>query len=353
MKQKDVYAVLLVGGSGTRFWPQSRQKMPKQFLSMMGNDSLFQKTLQRIVPLVSPDHVYIVANRQYKKIIFDQMAAFKVPRSQVLFEPEAKNTAPAVGWVSAVIHKRDPEATLVVLPSDHLILKQKKYSQVLKKAIRLARQDCLVTLGIVPTRPETGYGYLRTKEVTVKGRKQIKVLDFVEKPDLARAKRYIKKKNYFWNSGMFVWRTDVILKEFQQYLPRIYRYLHDGPSQKQIGSRWKKIQGISVDYGILEHSRKVMAVKAQGIGWSDLGSWESMADLWKKDKNANILKGDVKQIDCSDSLIWGQDRFIATIGLKDVIIIDTPDALLVCNKDNSQDVKKITRFLKQQKKPQL
>ncbi len=350
--KKHIYAVILVGGSGTRFWPQSRKKMPKQFLNITGDGTLFQKTLTRIIKKVNAANIYIVANVDYKKEILKQIASFKVPQENILLEPEAKNTAPAVCWVSARIHQKDPDAIIITLPSDHLILNQNKYERVLTRAIDLAQENCLVTLGIVPTRPETGYGYLRTRQVMMGRKKRIKVTRFVEKPDLAKAKRYCRQKHYYWNSGMFVWRSRIILQEFEQYLPDIYALLKAGPAQKGIARKWKRIQGISVDYGILERSSRVMAVEAKGIQWSDLGSWESLADFLKKDKNNNVLKGDVWEKDCSGTLIWGQDRFIATLGLKNLIIIDTPDALLVCPRHRSQEVKEVVNFLQKKARPQ-
>lgn len=353
VSKKNIYAALLVGGSGTRFWPRSRKKMPKQFLNITGDGTLFEKTLQRIKDKVNPENIYIVTNNLYKQEIIKQIAKIKIPAQNILLEPEGKNTAPAVCWVSSVIHQKNPSATILALPSDHLILNQKKYEQVLTEAIELAQNDCLVTLGIVPTRPETGYGYLKTKEVSWGGKKQIKVDQFVEKPDLAKAKRYIQKKNFYWNSGMFVWRSEVILNEFKTYLPEMYSLFEKKSSQKAIERIWSQVKGISVDYGILEKSTKVMAVKAQGINWSDLGSWESLADFLDKDKEANILKGDVKQIDCTNTFVWGKDKFIATIGLEDIIVVDTEDALLICKKEKSQDVREIIEFLKKQKKPQL
>ncbi len=351
--KKNIYAAFLVGGSGTRFWPKSRKKMPKQFLNITGDGTLFEKTLRRIKTKVNPGNIFIVTNKLYQKEIVKQIGPWKIPRANILLEPEAKNTGPAVCWVSAVIHKKNPEATILVLPSDHLILNQKRYEKIIDEAVALAQEDCLVTLGIVPTRPETGYGYLKTKEVLIKKKKFIKVDKFVEKPDLAKATQYLKRKNYYWNSGMFVWRSDVILKEFQTHLPALYAILDQGSSQKSVEKNWSRIKGISVDYGILEKSSKVMAVKAQGIDWSDLGSWESLTAFLGKDKNQNILKGDVVQIDCSDSFVWADKKLIAAIGLKDIIVVDTPDALLICKKEKSQDVREIINHLKKQKRPQI
>jgi len=210
----NVYAVILAGGMGTRFWPVSRKSNPKQFLNITGKGSLLQDTLARIKPMVSGSRIFIVTNASYRKAIERQVARFRIPKENILLEPSGKNTAPAICWAAAKIHKIDPDAIITVLPADHLIANRRKFTKVLREAISLAQDEYLVTLGIVPTRPETGYGYLQTEKRKVNGRSLVKVKQFKEKPSLAKAKQFIKRKNYFWNSGMFVWKSSVILKEF-------------------------------------------------------------------------------------------------------------------------------------------
>jgi len=352
-KNNNIYVAILVGGSGTRFWPMSRKKMPKQFLNITGDGTLFQKTLRRIERQVSEKNIFIVSNIIYKKEVERQVSEFKIPKSNILLEPEAKNTAPAVCWVSARIHKINPKAMIVVLPSDHLILNQKKYLRTLDEAINLAEGPYLVTLGIVPTRIETGYGYLKTVKKTVEGKKILKVEKFIEKPTLPKARQYKGKKNYFWNSGMFIWRSSVILEEFKTHLPEMYALLKKGPSQREILKIWDKLTKISVDYGILEKAKNVVAVAAEEIDWSDLGSWEAVSEILPKDKEGNTFKGDILQIDTKDSFVWGHKKIIAAIGLKDIIVIDTPDALLVCRKDLSQRVKDVIGDLQKKGRHQI
>jgi len=353
---KNLYAVILAGGSGTRFWPKSRQARPKQFLDIMGKGSLLQETIRRLKPKVASANIFIVTNKAYQKVVKEQGGIFKIPSANILLEPEGKNTAPAIAWAAALIHQRNPNAVMGIFPSDHLILNQKKFLSILDEAVVLANADNLVTFGIVPNRPETGYGYLKTAKKKVKGTTVNKVVKFTEKPSVAKAKEFVKK-GYFWNSGMFVWRSEIILQAFETHLPKIHNiFVGAGfkPAHlKDINKIWPKLPSISIDYGILEKADNVVAVPAKGIDWSDLGSWESLAEVLMKDKNGNILKGNIIAHETRDSLVWGEKRLIATVGLEDVVIIDTPDALLVCRKDLSQDVKAVVDILKIKKCKEL
>ncbi len=343
---KNHYVVILAGGSGTRFWPMSRSHLPKQFLKLVGDDTLLQKTIKRIKPLIASSNIYIVTNAKFKNEIQKQIKSFKIPSANILLEPEGKNTAPAIGWASSLIHSKNSNSVLAVLPSDHLILNEKKFREVLLKAFSLAEQKLLVTFGIVPTRPETGYGYLKIRKGQHNGKAVSVVEKFTEKPSRHVAERFVKAKNYLWNSGMFVWRSGIILHEFRQYLPQMHTILSAGTDQKSIQRNWKKIKGISIDYGILERSKRVVAVEAKDIGWSDLGSFESLFDVLGKDKNNNIHKGPVVDFNSKNSLVWSHKKMIATVGLKDMIVIDTEDALLICPKSDSQSVREIVQILK-------
>lgn len=342
---KNVYAVILAGGMGTRFWPVSRKSNPKQLLNITGKGSLLQETLARIRPIVSGSRTFIVTNARYRKAIARQVTRFRIPKTNILLEPSGKNTAPAILWAAAKIHEIDSNAVIAVLPSDHLIANRRKFLKVLGEAISLAQDEYLVTLGIVPTRPETGYGYLQTEKKKVNGRFIVAVKQFREKPSLAKAKQFIKNRNYFWNSGMFVWKSSVILKEFKRYLPSAYRLIGEKYGSAHIKKVWHRLPNISVDYGILEKAKNVVAVPAVGIAWSDLGSWESLMEVLNKNKKGNVFKGDVIAVNTKNTFVWGGQRVIAPIGLDDIIIIDTPDALLVCRKDQSQSVKDVVSIL--------
>jgi mannose-1-phosphate guanylyltransferase len=343
--KNNIYAVILAGGSGTRFWPLSRQNKPKQFLNVTGKNTLLQETARRIRPIISGKNIFIVTNQQYKKEVESQLRSFGIPSSNILLEPSGKNTAPAICWAASRIYEKDKQAVLAVLPSDHLILNEKNFIRVLNSAVRLAQRDFLVTLGIGPTRPETGYGYLKIapkKGITY-------VSQFTEKPNSEKAKQFIKNKNYLWNSGMFIWKASVILNAFKKDLPDIYSVLSTKTDQKNINRIWNKIKGISIDYGILEKSKNVVAVPAYDIGWSDLGSWESLLDVLGKDKNGNVSRGNVLHLDCQNSLFFGEEKHVAVVGLKDVIVIDVKDTLLVCSKSQAQRVRDIVEILKSQK----
>jgi mannose-1-phosphate guanylyltransferase len=377
---KNIYAVILAGGAGTRFWPVSRRSNPKQFLNITGKGTLLQETLERIKPMASAAHVLIVTNAAYRHEIGRQVSRYGVPRENILLEPSAKNTAPAVCWAAAKIHRDDPDAVMVVLPSDHLILHEKRFLRVLSEAVRLARRDYLVTLGIVPTRPETGYGYLRTAKARAGGRTVVCVERFTEKPSPAKAAQFIRRRNYYWNSGMFVWKSSIILQAFKKHLPQVYNIfvgaglrpartgyeivrkskVHVGAGFKPartghaaVKKVWDNLPSISIDYGILEKAGNVAAVPAPAIGWSDLGSWESLTDVLTADQRGNIFKGDVLPVDCRGTLVWGDKRIIAPVGLENMIIIDTPDALLVCRKDRSQAVKDVVTALQNSKRREI
>ncbi len=339
----NLHAVILAGGSGTRFWPASRQSRPKQFLNLIGKESLLRQTVRRITPKVPAGNIWIVANRRYRKEIKRHTAGFGVRASQVLWEPSAKNTAPAILWAAARIHAVNPSAVMAVFPSDHLIANRAKFLRLLEKAAGLARQEYLVTFGIVPTRAETGFGYLKTKQ----DKNVLHVEKFIEKPNFVKAKQFLKNGGYLWNSGMFVWKAEVILRAFKKYLPSIYAGVGGADRQDPIQKIWDRLPSISVDYGILEKASNVVAVSAAGIGWSDLGSWEALFEILPKDKAGNTMRGNVVSLDCRDTLIWAHQRLVAAIGLNDLVVIDTSDALLICPKHLSQDVKNLAALFKQ------
>lgn len=349
-KNNDVFAVILAGGSGQRFWPMSRRAKPKQFLPILGKKSLFGETLNRINTLVPSKNIVVVTNKAYKKEISRQSKTLKIPLSNILMEPSGKNTASAIYWAALKIKKQNPNGVMIVLPSDHLIEKKQKFLSVLKKAIAFAQKDFLVTLGIDPTRPETGYGYIKTAKAIDVKKTGFLVSQFTEKPNLAKAKQFVKSKKFFWNSGMFIWKADTIGCEFEKSLPKIVKLFNNKCAQNQVGTFWSKLPSISIDYGILEKAKKVAIVPTGNIKWSDLGSWESLWEVFSNSKVDNVVKGDVTTINCEGSLIMGSKKLIGVVGLKDVVVIDTEDALLVCPKDQSQDVKALVVLLEKMKK---
>ncbi len=346
----NLFAVILAGGSGTRFWPLSRQARPKQLLKIAGETSLLHQTVGRILPLVKPDHILVMASREFGREIKKDLRSFRIPPSNIMLEPSGKNTAPSLAWSAFRIHSKEPDSTMIVLPADHLIENKRAFHGCLKKAVSLAASDYLVTLGIVPTRAETGYGYLKVKERREEGRKVHVVERFVEKPDAGRAKRYFKSGRYLWNSGMFVWKTGVIMEQYRRHQPAIHRTFRGGTSSRFIEPRWPALPFISVDYAILERAERIATVPAAGVGWSDLGSWESLYQVRAGRRGKNVYRGDIVALDNRNTLIWGGERLVAAVGLEGLVIVDTPDALLVCRKDASQRVREIVGELKKKKR---
>ncbi|MBF0531518.1 MAG: mannose-1-phosphate guanylyltransferase [Candidatus Omnitrophica bacterium] len=344
--RSHIYAVILAGGSGTRFWPLSRASFPKQFLALTGKDSLLQQTVQRVAARVPQANILILTNQRYRTIIKRQLSGFAIPPANILYEPSAKNTAPAIGWAASVIHGRDPQAVMGIFPSDHLIRESKKFLACLDRAIALAQTDFLVTFGITPTRPETGYGYFQTKTSRSQGATIHKVARFVEKPDIKRARQYLRQGNYFWNSGMFVWKAGVILEEFRAHLPNLEQFFRVHLNHADFNAQWAKLEPVSIDYGVLEKSQRVVAVLAPDLGWSDLGSWESLAGIITPDSLGNVFQGQVTAVGSSDNFILSGKKLIALVGVKNMVIVDTPDALMVCRKDASQEICALVKALR-------
>lgn len=345
--EKNLYAVILAGGSGTRFWPLSRTDKPKQFLDIIGDKTLFELSLKRINSIVPAENIFVVTNKKHKGYVLKLGKQFNISAKNVLCEPSGKNTAPAICFASSMIKRINADALIGVFPSDHLIQNQKDFAVSLKNAFCLAAKEYLVLFGITPSRPETGYGYLK---VSRKKKEDILFVDkFTEKPDFATAKKFVSAKNYLWNSGMFVWSARTIMEEFDKYLPQVSNFFLKNDTLKKVELNWKNLPNISIDYGILEKSSKVAAIEAKNIGWSDLGSWESLYDVLSGNKIINVIRGDVIDIDSKNSLIFGFNKPIAAIGLEDIVIIDTKDALLVCRKQDSQKVKDAVSFLKDKK----
>ena len=354
-----MYAIIMAGGSGTRFWPLSREKMPKQLLKIGGVDTLINETVNRILPLTRFEDIFIVTNQPLADTISYQLSSrFDRPwDGNFILEPEAKNTAPAVGLAALHLERMDPDGVMVVLAADHAIRKGDEFLNLIRKAAEAARQDYLVTLGIKPDRPETGYGYIKAGEkCQEKGIDGVcKVAAFVEKPNLATAKEYLKDGRYYWNSGIFVWKTSTFLKEVEKYHPSLHQGLQE--IRKAIGTAsesevirevFKKLESISLDYAIMEKTDRAAVIPAD-IGWSDVGSWTALDDVLDRNASGNVIAGNVIDIDSHDSIIYAEKRLVATIGLKDVVVVDTPDATLVCSKDRAQDVKKVVEELKKRK----
>ncbi len=342
-----LYAVIMAGGSGTRFWPLSRQLSPKQLLRIDSDDSLIQQTVKRINSLIPLNRTYVVTNENHYLEMKMQLAS----GVNFILEPEGRNTAPAIGLAAVNLYKTDADSLMLVMPADHIIKKSEKFLDLVKDAAALAKKGYLVTFGIRPKRPETGYGYIKTGS-RVKGQEGFKVDRFTEKPDIKTAQKYLMSGDYLWNSGIFLWKSSAIINEIKDYLPELYKKL--AIIKKAVGSEgfdsavkavYSGIKPISIDYGILEKSKKVIVIPAD-IDWCDVGSWDALDEVVERDKEGNIKAGNVIDIGSSNSILYGGKRVLATIGLKDLVVVDTADATLVCKKSEAQKVGKIVDELK-------
>lgn len=337
------YAVILAGGVGSRFWPFSRELEPKQFMKIIGEASLLQATIKRLKGVVEPKNIYIITNNIYFYEVKAQIDRLRIPDKNIILEPQGKNTAPAVGLCARLITRRDKDAVLMVLPSDHYIKNTDNFKRTLKKAVACAKRDFLVTIGIKPHTPSTGYGYIKVGQ---NKNSYIQVDKFLEKPGLNNAKKYFKDKKFYWNSGMFVWKANVLLEEIKAYLPDLYRNLGRIKSVNDIPKVWPAIKAISVDYGIMEHSKRIALIPAN-FYWTDLGSWDALSEIFPKDKKGNISNGDTLNLDSQGVCVFSRgNRLVSTIGINNMVIADTPDALLVCDRGKTQDVKKLVEKLK-------
>ncbi|MDR0644360.1 MAG: hypothetical protein LBG05_05515 [Treponema sp.] len=346
-------AVIMAGGKGERFWPTSREKRPKQFHSLTADGkTLLQLTKERIGDIAQTEDIFVVTNRKYAELVREQLP--DIPVENILAEPVDRNTAPCVGFAASVIEKKYGDAVMMAFPSDHLIKSNTLFRDTLKDAVDVAEtRDALVTIGIMPVYPETGYGYIHFSK---NGGNIYKVLEFIEKPDFDKAKEYFDSGEYLWNSGMFVWKTSVILNEMQKFMPvlmegleRIKHSYRTEAFDRVLETVYPVFKSQSIDYGIMEkitNLNKVYTIPGS-FGWNDVGNWLSLERVRPIDKNNNALQGNVVNIDCRDILVRGNEkRLIALVGLESIVVVDTDDALLICNKENTQDVKRVVEFLK-------
>ncbi|HEX9080109.1 MAG TPA: mannose-1-phosphate guanylyltransferase [Desulfuromonadaceae bacterium] len=350
-----MYIVILAGGSGTRFWPASRAARPKQLISITGDRTMLQRTVERVLPL-KPKRILIVTNVLQAGETESQVAGYRhsVP-IDVIAEPVARNTAPAIGLAATIIAAHDPAGVMAVLPADHFIKDEDALRETLVAASHAARNGYLVTLGIMPSRPETGYGYIEA-DMELRGEGPFPVRRFVEKPPLGEAVRYLDSGNFFWNSGMFIWRADAILSEIATHLPPLARRLAAisftgdvwelSDLESQIEAVYRGVESVSIDYGVMEKSARVQVVPAE-MGWSDVGSWSALPEVVAPDASGTVCINAAAHvaIDSSDCLIYADKRVVATVGVHGLVVVSTPDALLVCDRERAQDVKRVVEEL--------
>lgn len=344
-------ALIMAGGRGERFWPRSRKNLPKQFLCLTEDGkSMIQLTVERIRSLVDIEDVYIATNQNYKKLVMEQLP--ELPEENILCEPVGKNTAPCIGLGAVHIAKKYQDAVMMVLPSDHLIKHNKMFIKTLRDAIEIAEEDTnLVTLGITPTYPETGYGYIKFDGEAVRGNGYA-VEKFVEKPDYQVAREYLNSGEYLWNSGMFVWKVSSILDNMQKFMPdtmeglnRIKAAIGTEAQQDVLAKEFMEFESESVDYGIMEKADHIFIIPG-AFGWDDVGSWNAVERIKQTNELGNTVTGNIITIDTKNCIIEGRDKLIATVGLENLVIVDTEDATLICNKNNTGDIKKILENLR-------
>ncbi len=352
------YAVIMAGGGGTRLWPISRKEKPKQLLPLLGETTLFQETVQRLEGIFPPERILVVTVDGQAKEMQKQVP--QIPARNYLIEPEPKGTASVVGLAAAILHQRDPEAIMTVLPSDHFIRNHDLFDYLLRAAVDVAKSGFLVTLGITPTYPATAYGYIQQGS-RIHGNFRYptyEVIRFKEKPDDAAAQQMLQQGGHSWNSGMFVWTTDKILEEIARQMPvlaqslqKIMAVVDSSQMQPVIKSIWPTLVSETIDYGIMEKAENVAVLPAGGLGWSDVGSWDSLFEVLLPDMHGNVgVNSQHLSLDSNNTLIYsapGNDRLIVTIGIDEIVVVDTADVLMVCKSDQSQKVRDIVEHLKQ------
>lgn len=354
---KNYYCVIMAGGIGSRFWPLSKTERPKQFLDILGTGrTLLQQTFDRFQKIMPPDHVYVVSNLEYKEIIADQLP--EIPEENILLEPFRRNTAPCIDYANFRIFKKDPHAKIVVAPSDHLIMKEEEFLRTMEQGLEfVADNDALLTLGIVPNRPETGYGYIQSIEKQLKGYESLslrKVKTFTEKPDLELARVFLNSGDFYWNAGIFFWSLKTIMNSFETHLPEIHSLFkegmeHYGTSNEKgfIEETYGNCKNISIDYGIMEKADNVF-VLISDFGWSDLGTWGSLYEQLLKDNSQNSVIGKhVFMYESSGTLVNVQDDMLVVLqGLEDYIVVQNENIILVCKREDEQKIKQFVNDIK-------
>ncbi|MCP4050413.1 MAG: mannose-1-phosphate guanylyltransferase [bacterium] len=339
------HAVIMAGGKGTRFWPLSRSVRAKQFLDIVGNDSLLVQTIKRLNPLVKPENIWVAGNEYQSEYLKAESEG--LISDHILYEPEGKNTAPSIGWSAMKLLKEDSEAVMMVLPADHIIKESDIFREKLKLAIDLVKKEnCLVMIGIKPDSPHTGYGYIEVGHVSEKG-SQVK--SFHEKPDKDTAEQYISTGRFFWNSGIFVWRASKIVELMKKYSPRNYTLLKkideldisSVEHKEKLAALYAQMDNISIDYAIMEKAYKETKMIPAAFTWNDIGNWTALEDFWEKDSSGNAAKGSVISIDSSNNIVNCNGKLVTLIGVDNMLVINSDDALLILPRESDQRIREL------------
>jgi len=350
MAASSRYALILAGGRGTRFWPRSRRRRPKQLLALFDERSLLAQTAERLRPVVAPERTWVLTNEELRHEVVRQLPG--VPRAQILAEPAQCNTAPCLGLAAQILCQLDPEAVLGVFPADHRIGRLEAFHRLVEAAYRAAESQALVVIGIAPRWPETGYGYIEFPEGVAAGSLEpYPVLRFREKPDLETARQFLAAGRFYWNSGMFFWRADVFLEAFRRHLPKTASLLASLPAfgsrefRKRLCEAYPRAENISVDYAVLEKASNVVGLAAGDIGWNDLGSWNAVYEVMDKDAEGNVLRTEALVLDSRGNYVEVPGRLVALVGVEDLVVVDSPDALLIVPRHRAQQVSEVVKRL--------
>ena len=352
------YGLILAGGRGTRFWPRSRKSSAKQVLNVVGERSLIQATVDRLAPLIPPERIWVLTNDHLRDIIIKQLPG--VPKGQILAEPAQRNTAPAIGLAAKILHDLDPNAVMGVFPSDHVIGRQPAYRAVVRAALKGAGQGRLMVVGIQPRWPETGYGYVEfPRGSAAGGADALPVRRFHEKPVIAKAKRYVKAGHFYWNSGMFFWPTGLLLEELRRHLPRTATVLASLPKfgskrfTEALATAFPLCDNISIDFAVMEKAANVFGIAAGDFGWNDVGSWNAVYELLVRDAQGNSIELESIVLDSHNNFVDARGKMVALVGVRDLIVVDTPDALLVASRDCAQQVGDVVKALEKRNRHDL
>jgi mannose-1-phosphate guanylyltransferase len=351
---KHNYGLILAGGRGTRFWPRSRRASAKQVLKFFGDRTLIQQTVDRLRPVLPAERIWILTNDHLRPEIVRQLP--EVPKRQVLSEPAQRNTAPAIGLAAHILQSIDPEAVMGVFPSDHVIGRPREYLRLVRPALKAAAEGKIVVLGIEPRWPETGYGYIEfakgAKPIDVKpSATPVEVLSFREKPDAETAQSFVDSGNFYWNAGMFFWRASTVLEALRKFLPKTATLLASLPPfghrrfASSLAATFPKCENISIDYAVLERASNVAGIRAGGIEWNDVGSWNAVHELHQRDVHGNAIRAEAIIESSTGNYVEADKKLIALLGVKDLIIVDTPDALLIADRSRAQQVGEIVKRL--------
>jgi len=357
MSNPHYYGLILAGGRGTRFWPRSRRRSAKQVLNVVGTRSLIQGTVDRLSPVIAPERLWVLTNEYLRDEIVRQLP--QIPARQILAEPAQRNTAAAIGLGAHILQSIDPEAVMGVFPSDHVIAKEGRYRQLVRSAFQAAARGAIVVLGILPRWAETGYGYIEFPAGAAPGSKAIPIRRFREKPGAAAARRYVASGRFFWNAGMFFWRAGVLLEELRRSQPRTACLLaglpgfEDAAFLAKLREVYPLCENISIDYAVLEKARAVSGIPCPEIGWNDVGSWNAVYELLPRDASGNAWRHGAISLASGGNYVDAGEKMVALVGVSDLIVIDTPDALLIAHRRAAQQVGEVVKILEKRQREDL